>query len=332
MAKTHTVTLGADTFALRSGQILLDGAIANGVEIPHDCRAGRCGSCMTDVKAGITLGGETRQRGTIYACQARVFSDLNISIDPVPPVVSVRATVTQIVDLTPDVVEVTLKPAVPFAFFPGQYCRFTFTGFPTRCFSPTASLDGSTTPDQFKLQIKRVRDGRVSTKLGTSIAAGHSVIIEGPFGHAYLRPKLDNRLVLVAGGTGFAPIWSVADAALTENPDRHVVMVVGVRKLGSFYMGTALDLANRLPNVEIIATAEEAQNEYHSVLHGVPADHVPQLDANDIVYAAGSPVMVDVVGDLAQSVDAVFYSDPFESADAANEDWLTRAMSWLRTG
>ena len=38
MTKTHTVTLGADTFTVQSGQVLLDGAIASGVEIPHDCR------------------------------------------------------------------------------------------------------------------------------------------------------------------------------------------------------------------------------------------------------------------------------------------------------
>jgi CDP-4-dehydro-6-deoxyglucose reductase, E3 len=120
MAKTHIVTLGADSFTVQSGQVLLDGAIASGVEIPHDCRAGRCGSCMTELKAGITLGGETRQRGTIYACQARVFSDLTIDVEPLPAVDSVRATVSGLVDLTPDVVHtekdlhIFSGPVLPF--------------------------------------------------------------------------------------------------------------------------------------------------------------------------------------------------------------------------
>ncbi len=332
MATTHTVTLGADTFTVQSGQVLLDGAIASGVDIPHDCRAGRCGSCMTELKAGITLGGETRQRGTIYACQARVFSDLKIEVEPMPQVDSVRATVSVLVDLTPDVVELTITPKKSFTYLPGQYCRFTFNGFPTRCFSPTAALDGSAASGSFHLQIKRVRQGRVSTNLGEKIKTGHGLTIEGPFGHGFLRPGLDNRLVLVAGGTGFAPIWSVADAALRENPRREVVIVVGVRKLSSFYMGAALDIASRLPNVQIIATAEERQCEFHSVSFGIPADQVPELLATDIVYAAGSPVMVDFVGERAQLVGATFYSDPFESAAAGAEDWLTRAITWMRTG
>ena len=332
MARQHKVTLGGECFSVSSGQILLDGAIASGVDIPHDCRAGRCGSCMTEVKAGITLGGETHQRGTVYACQARVFSDLKLAIEPVPPVEMVRATVTSLMDLTNDVVELTITPNTPFAYLPGQYCRFTFNGFPTRCFSPTGAMDGRSEAGQFNLQIKRVRQGRVSTALGDKITNGHALTIEGPFGHGYLRPALNNRLVLVAGGTGFAPIWSVADAALRENPERAMVIVVGVRKLSSFYMGAALDLASRHPNVQIIATAEEQQTAFHSVHLGVPSDHVPQLGPSDIVYAAGAPSMIDLVGDMAQSAGAKFYSDPFESAAIEQGDWLTRAITWLRTG
>lgn len=332
MAKSHTVTLGDESFTVQSGQVLLDGATAGGVDIPHDCRAGRCGSCMTEVKAGITLGGETRQRGTIYACQARVFSDLKIEIEHVPSVDTVRATLTAAHDLTADVVELTITPNTPLSYLPGQYCRFTFAGFPTRCFSPTASIDGRTTSGTFNLHIKRVRNGRVSSVIGDRINAGHSLTIEGPFGHGFLRPALKNRLVVVAGGTGFAPIWSVIEAALKENPERAIVIVVGVRKLASFYMGAALDFASRHSNVQIIATAEEQQDVFHSVLHGAPADHVPALAADDIVYAAGSPAMVELVGDMAQSAGAVFYSDPFESAAIEHDDWLTRAMTWLRTG
>ena len=332
MARYHNVTLGSETFSVKSGQILLDGAIASGVELPHDCRAGRCGTCMTEVKAGITLGGETRQRGTIYACQARVFSDLKIGVEPLPAVDHVRATLTKLVDLTADVVELTITPKTPFTYLPGQYCRFTFTGFPTRCFSPTAALDGSAHDGSFHLQIKRVRQGRISSTLGEKIKCGHQLTIEGPFGHGFLRPDLNKRLVLVAGGTGFAPIWSVADAALRENFQRNLVIVVGVRKLASFYMGQALDLASRLPNVKIIATAEEKQTEFPSVKFGVPADFVPALTSDDIAYAAGSPVMVEAVGAMAEKVGATFYSDPFESAASEQHDWLTRAITWMHAG
>ncbi len=332
MAKHHTVCLGDETFVAQSGQILLDAAIAGGVDIPHDCRAGRCGSCMTEVETGITLGGESKQRGTVFACQAHVFSDLKINVEALPPVDVVRARLSGLVDLTPDVVELAITPDTPFSYLPGQYCRFTFNGFPARCFSPTAALDGTASDGNFRLQIKRVRQGRISTNLGETIKTGHRLTIEGPFGHGFLRPGLDKRLVLVAGGTGFAPIWSVADAALRENPLRSLLIIVGVRKLSSFYMGQALDLASQLPNVEIIAMAEERQTAFHSVCFGVPQDHVPELSPDDVVYSAGSPVMVDKVGDMASAAGATFYSDPFESALSAEGDWLTRAITWLRVG
>jgi len=53
--------------------------------------------------------------------------------------------------------------------------------------------------------------------------------IPGPFGLAFLRPASVNQLVLIASGTGFAPIWSIAVAAIREHQDRHIVMVVGAR-------------------------------------------------------------------------------------------------------
>ena len=59
MAKLHKISLGSEMFLARSGQRVLDAALLNGVEMPHDCRAGRCGTCLTRVKTGITLGGET---------------------------------------------------------------------------------------------------------------------------------------------------------------------------------------------------------------------------------------------------------------------------------
>jgi len=332
MAKYHRIELGSDVFSVRSGRLLLDGALESGVGIPHDCRAGRCGSCAIEVCHGTTLGGETGSKGVVRACQARVFSDLKLSIEAIPPSDCVRGTLDECTDLTADVVELAITPQSPVTILAGQYCRFTFNGFPTRCFTPTASLDGRTADGRIRLQVKRVRQGRVSTNLGGKIGAGHRLTIEGPFGHGFLRPNLQNRLVLVAGGTGFAPIWAIADAALRENPLRRIALIAGVRKLSSFYMGRALDLISRLPNVDVTATAEEHQTEYCRVRFGDPLAHIPQLLKDDIIYAAGSPAMVKSIGDQAADIGATFYSDPFESDATMSEDWLTRAIIWLRTG
>jgi CDP-4-dehydro-6-deoxyglucose reductase, E3 len=332
MAKQHRVTLNGQTFQARSGQVLLDAATVSGTDIPHDCRAGRCGTCVTRVNKGITLGGETMQRGMVHACQARVFSDLDLSVEALPAVSHMQARVASLTDVTADVVELEIEPAARFQLLPGQYCRFTFRGFPERAFSPTAPLDGEETGHNFRLNIKRVRNGRVSTNLGGKIKVGHPLTINGPFGHAFLRPRQSNRIVLVAGGTGFAPMWAVGDASLREHPWREIVLIAGTRELNQLYMLPALELARRFPNVTTIATTETAQDVDPSILRGRPSDHLPRLRSNDIVYAAGAPAMVEAVGVAATAAHATFYADPFEPAGSQAEDWLTKAVSWLRTG
>ena len=74
-------------------------------------------------------------------------------------------------------------------------------------------------------------DGQVSSQIGTGIKTGHRVHVQGPFGNAYLREG-DGPLVLVAGGTGWAPVWSVARAARATQRDRHLVVIAGSRGRG----------------------------------------------------------------------------------------------------
>jgi NAD(P)H-flavin reductase len=332
MTKRHRIELNGETFSARSGQILLDAALNAGVEMPHDCRAGRCGSCITNIRRGITLGGDTLQPGMIHACKARVFSDLGLCIEALPTVTRVEAQITRILNASDEVVEVTMAAAGPLNILPGQYCRFTFRGFPTRAFSPTAPLDGAPSDGKIRINVKRVKDGRVSQSLGGAIKRGHCLTIEGPFGHAFLRPQQIKRLVLVGTGTGFAPIWAVCDAALKENPARDIVIVTGGRTTASLYMWPALDLARQFRNVSVVVAIGQPDPKYPYLQSGHPLDHVPELVSDDIVYAAGAPTMVKSLGKKALQARSLFYSDPFEAAANNTEDWISRAIAWLRTG
>lgn len=329
MSKNHKVSFNGTTFYAQSGQVLLDAALVQGIEMPHDCRAGRCGSCLTRVAEGITVGGETHQSGMVHACQARVLSDLTLTCEPLPPVEIVTAKVTHYADLTDDVAELTLRPDRPLTALPGQYFRFQFQGFPARPFSPTAALDGRAAGGSFCLNIKRVRGGRVTSHLGTRINTGHSVRMIGPFGHCFLRPRETGRLVLVAGGTGFAPIWSIADAALRENPRRTIWITGGVRRAPSLYMLPALELAGRFPNVTSIATVEKPEAWLAHIHAGTPDQHIPPLTSDDTVYAAGGPDMVNRLAAAAKEAGAEFYSDPFDPGPG-DDEIFTKIGSWLR--
>src|SRR6185369_11993692 len=84
MARKLSIVVNNAAFSAHPGEILLDAALNQGIKIPHDCRAGQCGTCLIRVKQGELLGGETAQPNMYRACQARVFSDVRISYDRLP--------------------------------------------------------------------------------------------------------------------------------------------------------------------------------------------------------------------------------------------------------
>ena len=327
MPKLHSVTANGATFAARTGDILLDSALLQGVSFPHDCRAGRCGSCLIKVVRGSTLGGASVQRGMVHACQARVFSDLELTFEDLPLVRSVHAEVISLFARSIDVTEVGLRLAGPMPFHPGQYCTFKFRGFPARSFSPTLPADGSPTSADITLHIKRVLGGHVSGALGDAIRVGHTLLVEGPFGSAHFRTGRSGRLVLVAGGTGFAPILSILAAAYREDQERRVVLVVGARHVDSLYMAAGLVKLQALASLQIIATANEVPDVLEVVRRGTPDAHVPDLTAEDTVYAAGAPAMIMKLAARAQAVGAEFYSDPFEPSGPPQEHSVPK-LAW----
>jgi NAD(P)H-flavin reductase len=334
MHKTHSIVANGTAFSARTGELILDAALMNGVAFPHDCRAGRCGSCIARVVEGVALGGQAPQRGAIYACQARAVTDLELQFDVLPPSQTTRARVVSLRKLTPDVVEVGLQLARPIEYWPGQYCTFKFSGFPERSFSPTLPADGSMPSADMTLHVKRVRNGRVSGALGRTITRGHHLKVTGPFGTAYFRPESDKRLVLIAGGTGYAPILSITAAALTENRARTIALVVGAREATSIYMVKGLVGLQRYPNVGVKVAIRNLHMKMSGVVrHGEPDDFVPRLTENDMVYSAGAPAMIDRVARLAANANAEFYCDPFEpSGTERTYDWLREAVRKVRDG
>jgi 3-phenylpropionate/trans-cinnamate dioxygenase ferredoxin reductase subunit len=220
----------------------------------------------------------------------------------------------RVVDLTrlaADVVGVTLELPRPLNYLPGQFCRLQFRGFPERSYSPSYPLEGA--PDRRLLQfhVRRFSDGAVSSALGQNIRVGHRVRVTGPLGTAYFRPDHRGRIVLVASGTGFAPMWSVAAAAITEQPRREMMFLVAARKVQSFYMHPALCRLALFPNVTIIPMVSEPQGISPAIRVGRPLDYLPAMLPNDVVYASGAPAMTNDVARLARIAGAVCYTDPF---------------------
>jgi 3-phenylpropionate/trans-cinnamate dioxygenase ferredoxin reductase subunit len=167
--------------------------------------------------------------------RATVTGDAVVEFDEVPAEVRMRGNVVSLVDLTPDIVEVTIAFGKRLTYLPGQYVKVTFRGLPSRDYSPTLRADGSGDLNEIVLHIRREPGGTVSSELGRRIRPGSDVQVKGPFGHAYHR-LAPGRLVLVSTGTGWAPIWAVARASRMREPDRPMVVVAGARHAANLYM------------------------------------------------------------------------------------------------
>lgn len=313
MAPNLSISLdGRHSFAGKCGDLILDAALRSGVDLPHDCRSGYCGSCTISLERGLTFGGETTCAGQVRACQARLFSDLAIRVEPTPSAVVAKGEIRSIETIAANTVAVAIWMKTAVEILPGQYCRIRFKGFPDRCFSPTADMKtGEFAGGLLRFHIKQTVNGRVTPAIGTRIDVGHKVRVTGPMGHAFHRPGRDNRLVLVGTGTGFAPIWAVAAAALDENPDRRIALIAGTRKASSFYMVSALRRAARYRNVKVLPFVDDLPAHVPATYRGGLMERMPPIEPDDIVFAAGAPLIVEKTRRYAEDAGAIFYSDPF---------------------
>jgi 3-phenylpropionate/trans-cinnamate dioxygenase ferredoxin reductase subunit len=333
MARSHQITINGESFFARRGELLLDAALSNGVELPFDCRAGHCGSCCVRVVSGNVHGGEGSEPGVVHACQCRVVADVEIEKLQTSTLRTVDGVLSSMRPLSREVMEVGIRLDRALPYHAGQYAQLRFAGYPSRPFSITLPLRGNPDGRSIWFHIRKMEGGRVTPLLGRHIRVGHKAQVTGPYGSAHFKPNQDGRLILVGTNTGFAPIWSIAVAALRENPERRIMVIAGGRNIESLYMGPALGRLARFPNVRVVPCCSRAQNMSKIVKLGRPTDFLPHLHPTDVLYVCGAPEMVASVKSIATQSGAVCYADPFVPNHSADEpaaaSVLTRVMNWL---
>jgi 3-phenylpropionate/trans-cinnamate dioxygenase ferredoxin reductase subunit len=331
MARTHRISIDGKSFLARRGELLLDAALSNGIDLPHDCRAGHCGSCCVRLVSGDVEGGEGSEPGVVHACQCRIVGDAVIERGEPSGIRIVEGVLSSLRSLSPEVMEVGIRTDRALPYHAGQYAQVCFRGYPSRPFSMTHPLHSSPDGRSVWFHVRRMKDGCVTPSLGKRIKPGHRVMLTGPYGSAHFRPNLGGRLVLVATNTGFAPIWSIAAAALRERPERTMMIIAGGRTLEQLYMGAALAQLARFPNVVVVPCCSRPQTSIDGVNPGRPTDYLPRLLPTDVLYACGAPGMVESIKSIAAHVGATCYADPFlPTTGGRSEDGvLARAMGWL---
>jgi NAD(P)H-flavin reductase/ferredoxin len=313
-------------------QTILNAALDAGVPFPHVCGVGECGSCKCELLEGDVasdesspdaLGDDERARGLILACRSRPLSDVRLRWlnTTVPmPISTLPAQVASVERVTADVMLLALQLAddAVFDFRPGQFAKLGFGRLPPRSYSM------ATQPRQRRLEfhIRVLPHGLVSGHIANALRRGDSVSVHGPFGDAcWDAPPSDEPLLLLAGGTGLAPMLSVLDAALADGqrPDR-IHLYHGVRGEGDLYAGGPLRLHAARQGFRFVPVYAQPKDP------GLRAMHLHQAVAEDFaslcdtrVYVCGPPPMVDAVKALALERGAAperLRADPFFAAVA----------------
>jgi naphthalene 1,2-dioxygenase ferredoxin reductase component len=283
------------------------------------------------------LSDAERERGLILACRARVVSDCSVrwlSANQPMPMLKINARVAEVKQVAHDVVVLTLSlvPGTGFDFRPGQYAKLRMGKLPARSYS-MANLPGQ---GRLEFHIRVLPDGVLSSFIATGLRAGDSVEVRGPFGDAHWDEQgveADESLLLLAGGTGLAPIVSVLDAALRHGvPGRRIHLYHGVRAERDLYAGAQLSARARAEGFSFVPVYSEgpAGAGRTGLLHEAVAKDFGGL-ATACIHVAGPPPMVNAVTAMALARGASAGSiraDAFHAAEPQKKSLWERVTAW----
>lgn len=314
--KTHQVRIerSGREFTVQEGESVLAGALRQGIVLPYGCRNGVCAACKCSVQGAVDYGTydakaltpEERAAGKALLCQAKPLEDIAISAREVviPVGVEVKmfpARVVKLEQLAHDVMGVFLKapPRDPIKFLPGQYIDILLREGSRRSFS----LANTPQDDTFELHVRRVPDGKFTNFVFTELKEKDLLRLCGPLGTFFLRPETersDKPILLIAGGTGFAPMKSIMNDVLARGLTRPIHFYWGVRSKRDLYMHElALGWQEQQPLFRYIPVLSEPRPEDSWtgrtgwVHDAAIADH-PNLQGIDI-YASGPPPMIAAI-------------------------------------
>jgi CDP-4-dehydro-6-deoxyglucose reductase, E3 len=335
---THQITLRSTEhrFPIEDGESVLQAALNAGLVLPYGCRDGACGSCKGRLIEGQidyghysekALAAEERERGFALFCQAKALSDLLLEAREVRKAgdIQVRklpARVHRLERAAEDAMIVHLKlPANErLMFLPGQYIDILLKDGTRRSFS----MANAPHDDEFvQLHIRHVPGGAFTDHVFKTMKERDILRLEGPFGTFFLREESAKPVVLVASGTGFAPIKAIIEAAFKRGVARPMTLYWGARRPKDLYMNAlaegwvAAHPGFRYVPVISDALEEDAWRGRTGFVHRTVMEDFPDLSGYQ-VYACGVPIMVDSARrDFIQKCglpEGEFFADSFTTA------------------
>ena len=322
--RVHTVRfepVGVE-MEVEEGEGVLDAAFRQGIAVPHGCREGQCSSCKCLLIDGevevedystFALADYERETGHILLCRSYAFSDLTVELLNFDEELMRRAIAVKLYDgvlskvtaLTHDTRLLEVELERPLKFWAGQFAEIGVPGVGgnagvTRSYSMAST---QRTPTSLQFIIRKYPDGAFSSLVDTTLTPGTAVTIKGPFGTCFRREERPGPMILVGGGSGMSPLWSILQDHIESGEQRPVRFFYGARtRKDLFFLEQFEALTARLADFEFIpvlsqASAADAWSGETGFVHEaveriLRAQQLPgELDA----YTCGPPPMVDAV-------------------------------------
>jgi propane monooxygenase reductase component len=231
--------------------------------------------------------------------------------------------VTAIEALTTDIRRLELEVTEPadFSFVPGQYVDLWIPGTDGEA-RRSFSMSNVPGDGHIELIVKRYPEGRFSSMLDGEIAVGDELQFTGPYGAFHMRAT-DRPILMVAGGSGMAPVLSLLKKLAAEGCDRPVRFFYGARTgQDLFYVDEIATLCGGLPDFEFVPVLSDPDRFVHEA-----ADEFLESGqmSDPELYMCGPPPMIDAMIELATEKhgigdDQIFHDKFTTSADAAAEE------------
>lgn len=345
MAFNISVLPSGRSFEADAGETMLAAGIRQGVGLPYGCKDGACGSCKCKKLSGTVVHGPHQEKalsaqeeadGYVLTCCGTATSDVVLESRQVThagafPIKKMPARVAQLERLSHDVMRVKLQlPAADvMEFHAGQYIEFILRDGARRSYSmanaPHRLLESGA--PMVDLHIRHMPGGKFTDHVFGAMKEKEILRIEGPYGSFYLRDDSPKPIVMLASGTGFAPVKAILEHMQFMGITRDVVLYWGGRRPHDLYLDAWVrEQQAAMPHLRYVPVVSDALPEdgwtgRTGFVHQAVLQDLPDLSGHQ-VYACGAPIVVDSARkdftERAALPEEEFYADAFTTeADKA---------------
>jgi len=303
---------------VHEGETVLDAAFRQGISVMHGCKEGQCSSCKSLLVEGdiellkystFALPDYERETDHILLCRTLAYSDITVELlnydeDLMRRSIAVRdfeAVLTAITMLTHDIRLLEVEINAPLRFWAGQYVDITIPGSGiTRAFS-MASPPSS--PTRLQFIIRKYPEGAFSARLDGGLHPGDRLTLKGPYGTCFRREQRSGPMLLIGGGSGMSPLWSILADHAESNEARPVRFFYGARaRRDLFYLEAFEAMGRTLRDFRFIPALSQAEpgddwTGQTGFIHEVLARTLREEGFGDTAdaYTCGPPPMIDAV-------------------------------------